>query len=82
MRQRCLALSNSFIVLSIHSVSLLHAGQHKASVLAPRYSCAGVFHPVTKPTALPKHGAEEVMGNTLGDPLQEDAQQGAWWKAK
>lgn len=59
---------------------LLHAGQNKASVLAPRYSCAGVFYLVTRQTDLPKEGEEGVMGNTLGGPLQEDAQQGAWLK--
>ena len=48
-------VSSSF---SIHSAKLLHAGQDKASVLAPRYSCAGVFHPGRRQTVLPKHSAE------------------------
>ena len=78
------AAALSFIIQWFHCpfqyivARLLHAGRNKASVLAPRYSCAGLFHPVTRQTDLPKHGAEEVMGNnTLGAPLQKDAQQGA-----
>ena len=61
----------------VHSARLLHAGQNRASVQAPIYSCAGVFHLVKRQTDLPKEGEEGVMGNTLGGPLQEDAQQGA-----
>lgn len=45
----------------IHSARRLRAGQDGAPVLAPGYSCAGVFHAVTRQTRLPKGGAEEGM---------------------
>lgn len=55
------------------SLSFSRQSREAPSRWAEESPRAGVFHPVTRRTDLAKRGAEEVMWNTLGAPLQEEA---------